>query len=112
MSRSHRSRVRFVIIRGVAARLHATGHATVDVDICPSTDEDNLGRLASALVDLGARPRVEGDPDGVRFEPDAEMLRTVESMTLITDHGPLDLCFVPDGFPDGYTSLTDQASVF
>jgi hypothetical protein len=103
--------VRFVIIGGMAALLHDTGYATVDVDICPSTDDDNLGRLASALADLDARLRVEGDPDGVPFEPDVEMLRQVELTTLITDHGPLDLCFVPDGFSDGYASLSEHASV-
>ena len=44
--------VRFVIIGGMAARLHDTGHATVDVDICPSTDDVNLVNLAAALRDL------------------------------------------------------------
>ncbi len=36
----HDHQVAFVIIGGVAARLHDTGHATVDVDVCrpgPST---------------------------------------------------------------------------
>ncbi len=32
-------------------------------------------------------------------------------MTLITDHGPLDLCFAPAGFPDGYNSLNERASI-
>ena len=72
--------VRFVVIGGVAARLHDTGHATVDVDVCPSTDEDNLVRLAAAL-------------------------RHVVTMTLITNDGPLDLCFQPAGFRDGYDAL-------
>ncbi|HEY6629565.1 MAG TPA: hypothetical protein VI193_11325 [Acidimicrobiia bacterium] len=103
--------VQFVIIGGMAARLHDTGHATVDVDICPSTDDANLERLASALVELGARLRVSGDPDGVPFQPHADMLRQVELMTLITEHGPLDLCFTPDGFPDGFTTLSEHASV-
>jgi hypothetical protein len=103
--------VQFVIIGGMAARLHHTGHATVDVDICPSTDDANLDRLAAALVELGARLRVSGDPDGVPFEPHADMLRQVELMTLITEHGPLDLCFTPDGFPDGYTTLSEHATV-
>lgn len=103
--------VQFVIIGGIAARLHATGHATVDVDICPSTDDANLARLASALLDLGARLRVSGEHGGVPFEPHADMLRQVELMTLITEHGPLDLCFTPDGFPEGYTSLSEHASV-
>jgi len=38
--------VAFVVIGGVAARLHQTGHATVDIDVCPSHVEDNLTRLA------------------------------------------------------------------
>lgn len=29
--------VEFVVIGGMGARLHDTGHTTVDVDICPST---------------------------------------------------------------------------
>lgn len=103
--------VRFVIIGGMAARLHHTGHVTVDVDICPSTDDANLDRLAAALAELGARLRVSGDPDGVPFEPHTDMLRQVELMTLITEHGPLDLCFTPDGFPDGFTTLSEHASV-
>jgi hypothetical protein len=103
--------VHFVVIGGMAARLHDTGHATVDVDICPSTDDANLTRLASALADLGAQLRVSGEPEGVPFEPHADMLRQVEQMTLITEHGPLDLCFTPDGFPDGYETLSEHASV-
>jgi hypothetical protein len=38
----HDHDVAFVIIGGIAARLHDTGHATVDVGICPSRDETNL----------------------------------------------------------------------
>ncbi len=102
--------VRFVIIGGMAARLHDTGHATVDVDICPSTDDVNLVNLAAALRDLEVRLRVEGDPEGVPFDPDPGLLRQVETMTLLTEHGPLDLCFVPAGFPDGYASLSIRAS--
>ncbi len=103
--------VQYVVIGGMAARLHDTGHATVDVDICPSMDDANLDRLAAALVELGARLRVSGDPDGVPFEPHADMLRQVELMTLTTEHGPLDLCFAPDGFPDGFSTLNKHATV-
>jgi hypothetical protein len=103
--------VRFVIIGGMAARLHDTGHATIDVDICPSRDDANLLVLAGALRELGARLRVEGDPDGVPFDPHPDLLRDVATMTLTTEEGPLDLCFAPAGFPDGYDSLTADASV-
>jgi hypothetical protein len=103
--------VAFVIIGGIAARLHDTGHATVDVDICPSRDESNLTNLALALRALGTRLRVEGDPDGVTFDPHPDMLRRVSTMTLITAHGPLDLCFTPAGFADGYPALQRHAVV-
>ena len=103
--------VKFVIIGGMAAYLHDTGHTTIDVDICPSPDDINLSNLADALRDLGARLRVEGDPVGVFFDPHPTMLRDIAVMTLITNEGPLDLCFTPAGFPHGYDSLTEHASV-
>ncbi len=56
--------VRFVIIGGMAARLHDTGHATVDVDICPSPDDANLANLAAALVGPGVRPSGRGSVRG------------------------------------------------
>lgn len=102
--------VEFVIIGGMAARLHGTGHATVDVDICPSPEEANLSNLAAALRQLGARLRVEGDPDGVAFDPHPDMLRQVIMMTMITEQGPVDLCFTPAGFPEGFASLREHAS--
>ncbi len=101
--------VEFVIIGGIAARLHETGHSTVDIDICPSTAEENLANLAEALVSLGARLRIEGDPAGVPFDPHPDLLRQATTMTLITAHGPLDLCFAPAGFPGGYKTLGDRA---
>ena len=69
--------VKFVIIGGMAARLHDTGHTTIDVDICPSLDDANPSDLADALRELGARLRVEGDPAGVAFDPHPAMLRDV-----------------------------------
>ncbi len=67
--------VQFVIIGGMAARSHETGNATVDVDIRPSTDAANRPGCAEAPGGLGARLRASGDPDGVAFEPHADMLR-------------------------------------
>ena len=103
--------VEFVIIGGMAARLHDTGHATIDIDICPSTLDANLSNLVDALQELDARLRIEGDPDGVPFDPHPDMLRQMTTMTLITEYGPLDLCFTPAGFPAGYDSLSEHASI-
>lgn len=63
------NRVEFVVIGGVAARLHDTGHATVDIDICPSSVDENLECLATALRSIDARLRVEGEPAGIPFDP-------------------------------------------
>lgn len=57
--------VEFIVIGGVAARLHDTGHATVDIDICPSAGAENLERLTEALRSIGTRLRVEGVPEGI-----------------------------------------------
>jgi hypothetical protein len=67
--------VEFVVIGGMAARLHRTGHATVDIDIdiFPATTNDNLDRLAAALRALGARLRVENEPTGVPFDPHSDI---------------------------------------
>jgi hypothetical protein len=104
-----RHRVEFVIIGGVAARFHETGYATVDIDICPGRDEPNLERLATALRELGARLRVAGDADGIEFDPHPDALRQVTTITLLTRHGPLYLCFAPDGIADGYPTLRGRA---
>lgn len=101
--------VNFVVIGGVAARLHKTGHSTIDIDICPSVDKGNLDRLAKALRELEARLRVEGEPDGVPFDPHPDSLRQVVTMTLVTKIGPLDLCFRPAGFAEGYLSLSSNS---
>lgn len=55
----------FIVSGGGAARLHDTGHATVDIDICPSSVVVNLERLAAALRSINTRLRVEGDPAGI-----------------------------------------------
>lgn len=101
--------VAFVVIGGVAARLHDTGHATVDIDVCPADTTENLQALSAALAVLDARLRVEGEPDGVPFDPHPDALGQMTSLTLITNQGPLDIVFQPAGFDDGYTALASGA---
>lgn len=97
--------VEFIVIGGVAARLHDTGHATVDIDICPSSVEDNLDRLAAALRAMDVRLRVEGEPAGIPFDPHPQQLRQMSTLTLLSVYGPLDLCFEPAGFGAGFSAL-------
>lgn len=101
----HEHHVQFVVIGGVAARLHDTGHATVDIDICPSSIDENLERLSAALRSIDPRLRVKGEPAGIPFDPHPQQLRQMAALTLLTAHGPVDLCFAPAGFADGYDAL-------
>jgi hypothetical protein len=103
--------VEFVVIGGMAARLHRTGHPTVDIEICPATAADNLERLAAALRSLGARSRVENEPAGAPFDPHPGTLRQMSMLTLITEPGPPDVCFEPADFPTGYDELRRHAVV-
>ncbi len=50
-----RHQVQYVLIGGLAAVLHGSPLPTVDADICPSRDRENLTRLAAALRELDAR---------------------------------------------------------
>lgn len=71
----HEHHVEFVIIGGVAARLHDTGHATVDIDICPSSIDENLERLAvpvASLADVVRSKRAAGRPKDIVALPALE----------------------------------------
>ena len=100
--------VRYVLIGGLAATIHGSPHVTFDVDIAPERSEENLSALARALVELKARIRVEGRPEGIPFDPSREMLERTEILHLVTRHGALDLSFVPSG-TRGYADLRRAA---
>jgi predicted nucleotidyltransferase len=102
-----RNGVRYVVIGGLAAVLHGAPLLTLDVDICPSRDEENLERLARSLEEMQARIRT-GDPDGVRFPFEAAFLRNVELLNLRTRFGDLDLSFIPAG-TGGFADLVRNA---
>lgn len=53
--------VEFLLIGGVAVGFHGYVRATKDVDVVPSPDPENLGRLAGVLEQLGAE--VEGSAE-------------------------------------------------
>lgn len=95
--------VRYVVVGAIAAIAQGYPLNTGDLDITPARDPANLERLAAALRDLGARLRVPGDDTGVEFPIDANYLGDVDSWTLVTKHGELDVLFAPSGtrgYPD------------
>lgn len=111
-----RRRVDYVVVGGVAARVHGAGRATADIDCVPATDEENLQRLAGALADLGARLRVGGMSDEearqLPIRLDAATLAAFGSSTWTTDAGPLDLLVElrdPAGGRHSYAELASRA---
>jgi hypothetical protein len=105
-----RHQVAYVVIGGMAAALWGSDlPRTTDVDITPAADPANLSRLAAALAELRACLRVEGLAEGIPAPLDAEALAGRFVVTLITDHGPLDLSFVPEG-TSGYADLASRAA--
>jgi hypothetical protein len=98
--------VDFVVIGGLAAVVHGSATITRDLDIVYAADQQNLDRLGTVLVALGARLR--GVTDDVPFVPDGRTLRRTRVLTLDTPDGMLDLLAEPDGSPP-YERLRDRA---
>jgi len=98
--------VQFVLIGGLAARLHGSPTVTMDIDICPARDTDNLGRLAGALRAMDAQ--VPSVNETVPFELDVKTLGRSTNLTLMTSRGALDVLGEPAG-TDGYRDLAANA---
>lgn len=81
--------VRFVVIGGLAARAHGSARITEDLDICYDPAPDNVKRLAALLAEWHAYLR--GVEPGLPFTMDERTFRTTPVMTLITDHGAIDV---------------------
>ncbi len=101
-----KAKVRFVLIGGVAARLHGSPSLTRDVDVCYARDVDNVDRLAQVLARLHARLRGVDDP--VPFLLDSRTLLAGANFTFATDVGDLDVLAVPAGV-GGYDELAANA---
>lgn len=93
--------VRYVVVGGFAGVIHGSPLPTSDVDVVPDRAQDNLDRLAEALVSLGARLRTAAGP--VDAPIDGRFLAKIPFMlNLTTIHGDLDLTFEPAGPRHGY----------
>jgi len=101
--------VQFVVIGGLAAELRGSPYTTRDVDVTPSRERANLGRLADALRDLDAKLRVSGVDGPVEFPLDQHSFDWGTTWTFVTTHGFLDIALLPDG-TRGYDDLRRGAS--
>ena len=100
--------VRFVLVGGFAAVIHGSPYLTTDVDVVPEWSKDNLDRMSAALESMHARVWTASEPAGVSFGHDAASLGNVEMWNLVTEHGRLDLTFMPSGTA-GYEDLARDA---
>jgi hypothetical protein len=101
--------VQFVVIGGLAAELRGSPYATGDVDVTPSRERANMGRLADALRELDAKLRVSGAEGPVEFPLDQHSFDWGTTWTFVTTHGFLDIALLPDG-TRGYDDLRRGAS--
>lgn len=106
LRRLHDADVPFVLIGGVAARLHGSPTLTRDVDICYDRDPAAVERLVSVLGELHARLR--GVDDDVPFVLDARTVLAGGNFTFVTDLGDFDVLVAPAGVA-GYQELAGAA---
>ena len=100
--------VQFVVIGAIAAIVQGGPLITQDLDITPAREPVNLERLATALRELDARLRIPNDPSGIEFPIEPRLLGSVDSWTLNTPSGDIDLLFAPSGTA-GYEDLKRSA---
>jgi hypothetical protein len=101
--------VRFVVIGGLAARLHGSPSVTNDTDICYERSSENAERLAKALRSLRATLRGVADDvpfrldaatvlaGDVPFRLDAATVLAGDHFTFTTSAGNLDCIGTPAG---------------
>ncbi len=109
----HAAGVHFVLIGGMAAILHGDAGVTLDLDLVPDRETDNLEKLARALRGLGARIRATDAPEGLAFDCSTAFFRNLPAdaiVNLTTHAGDLDLAFRPSG-TEGYSDLRRDAAL-
>jgi hypothetical protein len=88
--------VQFVVIGGLAAQAHGSPSITADVDVVPSWDRENLGRVEAVLRDIVA-VRHGLPPDAPPMPPlDVRTLLGGAVFTLNSRFGRIDLLSTPD----------------
>lgn len=102
--------VRYVIVGGVAARLHGSPTLTEDIDVTPERSADNLRRLAAALKDLGARLAVPDVEGGLAVPLDQDTFSS-PVMKFTTTAGEIDVVLEPTGV-GGFDQLHPRAVDF
>jgi hypothetical protein len=85
----HGHRVEFIVIGGIAARIHGSARVTQDLDCVYGRSNENIERLVTALAPFQPYPR--GAPQGLPFQWDVRTLRAGLNFTLRTTAGDVDM---------------------
>lgn len=101
--------VQYLLIGGLAANARFSPYLTVDIDICPSADVENLGKLANALRELRARRVTDLEPEGAKVEITPDYLAKGNEFAFATPYGRFDIIFVPLG-TRGFADLKRDAT--
>jgi hypothetical protein len=89
LSRLDSAGVEYVVVGGVAARLHGSTLVTDDLDVCCPMSEQNMARLIQAIG--GLHPRFRFHPKEPPLPSDPGHLSTFHTLNLSTDIGNLDV---------------------
>jgi hypothetical protein len=102
------SGVRFIVVGGLALRMHGGNHLTEDLDISPSPERENRDLLAAFLREKHARPL--GFPPATTFTVQPEHLEQgrMRFLNLLTDLGPVDVLPLPVGV-DSFEGLWNRS---
>jgi hypothetical protein len=90
--------VDYVVIGGVATQVHGHRRTTMDLDLTPDPDPENLARLGAALAELEARPLDSGFEGAEISVTDPERLVLAAIVPpLLTRHGQVHVLKEPKG---------------
>ncbi len=93
-----RHQVDYVVIGGVATQVHGHRRTTMDLDLTPDPDPQNLSRLGAALSELEARPREQQLENAELAAADPERLAIAAIVPpLLTRHGQVHILKEPKG---------------
>src|SRR2546421_7774927 len=82
------AQVEFIIIGGVAARVHGSARLTEDLDIAYRRTHENIQRLVQAPAPYD--PYLRGAPRGLPFKLDERTILNGLNFTLTTNPGSID----------------------
>ena len=100
------SKVRFVLIGGLAMIARGSANLTRDIDCLYDRDPDNIERMVDALRGSHPKLRTPGEPVPILWDKD--FFKNVLNVTLSTDFGPVDLLAEAPGVA-GFEELWERS---